>query len=130
MARFINDTPVAELKVVGSKGSVRLSATLNSGAFKSLIPKEFAEKLGLPIRETMEDVTGVFGRGRVEIHWCELRFMDKLVSRTVICHDIPVKRGIEPVERDYCRSIIGRDVLKNFKVQVDWKNKIIGFSDP
>ena len=56
--RFANNTPIAEIKVKGPLGEKMIEATIDTGAFKSLIPLEICHDLGLHLKEERE-VRGV-----------------------------------------------------------------------
>ena len=123
--RFYGDTPTARITIRGPLGERDVQATIDTGAFKSLIPLSLCTKLGLRPKE-FRDVRGVSEKEvRVEIFWADVIFQGRKAADTVVGFNLPV--GARPKEHE--KSLIGRDVLKQHKLLVDFKAGAIGIED-
>ena len=123
--KFHDDIPTARISIKGPLGEEDVQAIIDTGAFKSLIPLNICRKLGLNPKE-FKRVRGVSKTPvRVEIFWAELIFIGEKVVDTVIGFDLPV--GDEPEE--FGRALIGRDVLRKYRMTIDFKAKTIAFDD-
>ena len=59
--RFENNTPIGLIKIKGPLGEKEIEATIDTGAFKSLVSLDLCKELGLHLKEIRE-VRGVSGR--------------------------------------------------------------------
>lgn len=53
---YINGTPVAKFTIRGPEGEKEVTATVDSGASKSLIPTSMATDLGLKLKEVVDAI--------------------------------------------------------------------------
>ena len=84
--RFEDNTPIVEIDVKGPLGEKMIEATIDTGAFKSLIPLEACHDLGLHLKEERE-VRGVCEKPvKVKIFWTEIMLKGKKID-TVIGFD-------------------------------------------
>jgi Retroviral aspartyl protease. len=122
--RFEDNTPIVAIEVKGPLGEKRIEATIDTGAFKSLIPLEACHDLGLHLKEERE-VRGVCEKPvKVKIFWTEIMLKGKRID-TVIGFDLPVNEGAKEFEK----ALIGRDILGDFKLMLDFKGRRIEFED-
>lgn len=123
---YINGTPVAKFTIRGPEGEKEVTATVDSGASKSLIPTSMATDLELKLKEVVDAIGVCPAPVKVNVYWAEVHFMKKRVTDTVLGFNLPVGREAE----EHKRCLIGRDVLNLFKIELDGKKKLTSASDP
>jgi predicted aspartyl protease len=122
--KFENNTPIGVIKIKGPFGEKKLEATIDTGAFKSLISLDLCKELGLHLKEERE-VRGVSEKPvKAKIFWAEIVFQDKKIN-TVVGFNLPVDKNA----REFEKALIGRDILESFRLTVDFKDKEIEFED-
>jgi predicted aspartyl protease len=122
---FHDDIPTARISIKGPLGEEDFQATIDTGAFKSLIPLNICKKLGLNLKEFKRVRSVSKAPVRVEIFWAELIFRGEKVVDTVIGFDLPVGEEAKEFEK----ALIGRDVLRKYRMTIDFKTKTITFDD-
>ncbi len=105
-----------KLKVFGPNGVKEHNAYLDTGATKTLIPESDAKDIGLQYSGDIMIITAS-GEDIFHLYEAEVEFLRKRFSILVLGKDLPKTTAI--------RSIIGRDILDNFKVCFDGKSKSI-----
>ena len=108
------------LKVFGPNGIKEYDAYLDTGATKTLIPESDAKQLGLKYSGDIMIITAS-GEDVFHLYEAEVEFLGKKFSILVLGKDLPKTTAI--------RSIIGRDILDNFKVCFNGKSKSIEIFD-
>ena len=124
--RFENNTPIGLIKIKGLLGEKEIEATIDTGAFKSLVSLDLCKELGLHLKEIRE-VRGVAVSEkpvRAKIFWAEFTFQDKKIN-TVVGFNLPVDKNA----REFEKALIGRDILENFKLTVNFRDKEIQLED-
>ena len=122
--RFDNNTPIGLIKIRGPLGEREIEATIDTGAFKSLISLDLCKELGLHLKEGRE-VRGVSEKPvKAKIFWAEIIFQNKKIN-TVVGFNLPVDKNA----REFENALIGRDILENFKLTINFKDKKIEFAD-
>ena len=118
--RFENNTPIGLIKIKGPLGEKEIEATIDTGAFKSLVSLDLCKELGLHLKEIRE-VRGVSEKPvRAKIFWAEITFQGKKIN-TVVGFNLPIDKNA----REFEKALIGRDILENFKLTVNFKDKEI-----
>ncbi|MFQ6056547.1 MAG: hypothetical protein ACE5J3_11260 [Methanosarcinales archaeon] len=123
--KFENNTPTTKIKVKGPLGEKELVVTIDSGAFKTLIPLNICSEIGLKVKE-IRKVRGVCKIPvDVKIFWADVFFDHRKVIDTIIGFDLPVDENA----KEYEKSLMGRDILVNFDIMIGFKKKAIVFED-
>ena len=120
--RFENNTPIGLIKIKGPLGEKEIEATIDTGAFKSLVSLDLCKELHL---KEIREVRGVSEKPvRAKIFWAEITFHSKKIN-TVVGFNLPVDKNA----REFEKALIGRDILENFKLTVNFKDKEIQLED-
>jgi len=86
--RFENNTPIGLIKIKGPLGEKEIEATIDTGAFKSLVSLDLCKELGLHLKEIRE-VRGVSEKPvRAKIFWAEITFHSKKINTEVVFSSI------------------------------------------
>lgn len=103
-----------KLRVFEPNGIREYDAYLDTGATKTLVPERDAKELALPYSGDIVVITAS-GEAVFRLYEAEVEFFPKRFSILVLGKNLPEKTAI--------KSIIGRDVLDNFKVCFDGRTK-------
>ncbi|MEW6070253.1 MAG: hypothetical protein AB1485_06505 [Candidatus Thermoplasmatota archaeon] len=121
---FEDDTPIGKIKIKGPRGDKEVICTVDTGAFKSLISTNVCSELGLNVKE-IKEIRGVCKKPvNVKIYWAEVFFDNRKCAESIICFDLPVGKNA----KDYEKALIGRDILNNLRVHLDFKKRQINYS--
>lgn len=107
------NAPLVPIEVVGKKDSFKTKAYVDSGATSLVIPKGVEKKISMTLLGTTTVLT-VGGIIEEEVFLGKVNFLGREFEVSIICRDV---LGME--------SLIGREVLDNFKVCLDGKRKVI-----
>ena len=122
--RFENNIPIGVIKIKGPLGKKKIEAIIDTGAFKSLVSLGVCKELGLRLKEE-RTVRGVSKKPvKTEIFWAEVIFQGNRVD-TIVGFNLPVGNKA----REFEKALIGRDLLENFKLIIDFKRKRIEVED-
>jgi len=108
--------PLLRLKVFGPQGVKEYNAYLDIGASKTLIPESDAHEIGLPYSGDIPILTGS-GEDILRLYSALIEFLEERRRILILARDFP--------ETSPIRSIVGRDILDNYKVCFDGREKVI-----
>jgi len=114
--RYVDNMPLLRLRVLGPKGKKEYNAYLDIGASKTLIPETDAHEIGLHYSGEIPIITGS-GEDILKLYSAEVEFLEKRHQILLLASDFPKSSPI--------KSIIGRDLLDNYKVCFDGRKKEI-----
>jgi predicted aspartyl protease len=117
LGTFIGNAPYAEVKMIGraQRSSVAL---LDTGSLQTFVPLDVLEELGLTA-SGMEKVRGITGEGSFPVFDCTIELAgQRFVGKPVLGSD------------DIKFPIVGRDIIQNFRLDLDWKNGTVDIEDP
>jgi predicted aspartyl protease len=116
---FKNDTPYTKMKIIGRKEK-ELEALLDTGSPYTLIPLNICEELGLKA-EGVQGVQSSVGSGPLPVFSCIIKiFEQERIARVL---------GNKKFNLNLM-SIIGRNLLREFKLELNWKKHTIKMKDP
>ena len=113
---YIDNNPMAKLKVLGPAGEKEFYAYLDTGATKTLIPEKDALELDLKYSGEIVFLTAS-GEDIFNLYEAEVEFIGKRDRILVLGRDFP--------SRTLIRSIVGRDILDQYRVCFDCKKREI-----
>ena len=120
---FDSDTPVivVECELKGEDVTERIKMALDTGATYTMIPWKVAEVLGLNPEVSKRRVEITTASGIESVPLVSLKsimlFDKKAMNMDVVIHDLP--------PRSYVDGLLGLSFLKNFKVNLDFKEGIL-----
>lgn len=113
---YRNGMPLLKVKIKGSRGEIEYDAYLDTGAGRTLIPEEDAEKLGLTYAGDTTVITGT-GKDTVKLYRAQIEFLSEEFKILVFGRDLP--------EQAQIKAMIGRDILDKYKIRFDGARKEI-----
>jgi len=113
---YTDNMPLMKLVVFSPEGEKEYDAYLDIGASKTLIPESDAHELGLPYSGEIPILTGS-GEDILKLYSAEVAFLEERRRILVLGRNFPESSPI--------RSIIGRDILDDYKVCFNGREKVI-----
>jgi len=113
--KYKNDAAYATVSLVGKRRAM-IEALIDTGADISGIPISKCVEVGFEV-EGFRLFRGLFGAGFLPVFRGRVELMGILTETAVV--------GLLNEE-----SIVGRDLLSNFKLSLDWKEKKVEIEDP
>jgi predicted aspartyl protease len=115
MNSFEGDKPYVTIKVSGEVEK-EIEALVDTGSDLTVLTFEICEEMGLST-SGYEEAEGIGGIAFLPTFECTIELAGERFNNTVI-----VGSEMGP--------LLGRDLLQNFKLELDWKRQIICIEDP
>nr|MDO8089381.1 hypothetical protein [Candidatus Sigynarchaeota archaeon] len=119
MNSFKNDAPFIKVKIIG-RIEKELEALLDTGSPNTVIPLSICKELGLTALG-IKNVYGIIGKRPLPVFRCKVEIAGQKLNTLIL--------GNENFN-SLMFSIVGRDLFRNFELQLDWKKQIIRIKDP
>lgn len=116
MNSFKQNTPFAKIKILGREER-ELEALLDTEAARTVIPLNICEELGLKA-EGMTKVHGICCETVLPVFKCDIELAGQKFNNQLI------------LGSQMLLPILGRDLIQNFKLDLDWKKQNIQIKDP
>lgn len=117
---FKDNVPYIKVKIHGKK-LMELEALIDSGGAFSGFPVKICNELGLETRGVIENIRGICtGEEGVTlpVFSCKIEVLDRFFDTCIV--------GLP----DWLLPIFGRDLSRNFEIDLDWKKREIRVKDP
>lgn len=115
---YEDDSPLMPIEVIGKTSSYATKAYIDTGATTVVVPEYLYDEIGLmPLGTTT--VLTVGGIIAEKIYLGKVRVLEKEFEAAIICRDLP-----GPI-----KSLVGREILDNYKVCLDGLRKIVSLHE-